>query len=531
MSKSDKEYLLIKGDISGIQKFIFNVYSKGAAKSLRGKSAYINFLTLVCVHKILDELEIEKDSIIYQGGGNFYLQVLNKENITSKLADIRTKILNNLKENFEGDIYLALDWIEVSRKELNENIGNSWRSINEKVRKMGQSKWKELIEVDESIFNDFFYIGDPNKENEICPVCKGNFKGKEDRVEIKEDEYICRQCHIFQNIASEIRDAEYLCIQKWNGVKRTEKEFRILDYTIKLSKEKVLTNECIAVYKFNDRGLENNLYFPTHTPEGDFDGMAERSLGADKLGILKLDVDNLGKVFTEKKSSIEFKKVSGQFKKFFEGRLNELAHGDDYKDNIYIIYSGGDDTFIVGSYDKILTFTRMLKKEFDKEFNTDGKEKVTFSAGLLIVDMKQGVKSFAEKVEEYLERAKDNGKDAVVIFGEVFSWDEYGKLLELKESIKKIVEVEGSKSILSKIMDSTKGFLSATRTKNFNERKKRVWRLSYYLRNRIEAKDEVEGLIKIYEDLALNRAKKDYTNGSIIPVATRIAEFETRKGR
>ncbi len=295
-------------------------------------------------------------------------------------------------------------------------------------------------------------------------------------------------------------------------------------------------------YYFNDKENDKNLYFPTHCPmkkdEEDnlvikeFTDLANDSLGANKLGILKLDVDDLGTIFENKDKLKELMATSQSMKNFFEGKLNKLATSDKYKDYVYIIFSGGDDTFIVGSYDKILYFAKGLKEEFDNEFENKG---YSFSAGLLIVDDKQSVNSFSIKVEDYLDKAKDRKnlndkkiKNAITIFGEVFSWDEYIKLLDMKENIKDIAENE-SRAILNKIMDSTKGFLSAVRVKNFNEKKKRVWRLSYYLRNCSDEKEKVDKLIKVYEDLALNRENKEYTNASIIPVATRLAELETRK--
>lgn len=78
-------------------------------------------------------------------------------------------------------------------------------------------------------------------------------------------------------------------------------------------------------------------------------------------------------------------------------------------------------------------------------------------------------------------------------------------------------------------MDSTKGFMSAISSDRYKEKSKKIWRLSYYLRNVTNSKVEVEKLIEIYEDLALNRENKDYTNKAVIPVATRLAEFETRR--
>lgn len=535
INNSTENLLLIKGDISGIQEFIFNVQSKGASKSLKGKSAYINFLTLIIVHKIIDELKILLENIIYIGGGNFYL--VAPKSSKEKLEEIRLEILENLNLEFSGDIYLAMDWVEVE----NSNVTAYWKNINDKVRNKGLKKWSELFEDENknlNFYEKFFVIGNIAEEKNICPNCHSTFK-PETKKELEEKE-VCESCKNFESLGASIRNAKYLKISKLKD--KNENIYKILDYFITFSKnelQRVDSND--KVYIFNSEEKEDNLYFPTYSPvkvdennkeqPKDFTDLANDSVGAKKLGVLKLDVDNLGTHF-ENKELKELINTSQMFKKFFEGKLNELSLLEEFKDYVYIIYSGGDDTFILGSYDKILLFSKKLKSEFDKFFNN---RKYTFSAGILIIDDKQNVKSFSKKVEEYLEKSKDrkdkNGnkvKNGVTIFGEIFSWEEYEKLLKLKETIVTIAN-EDSRAVLSKIMDSTKGFMSAISSDRYKEKSKKIWRLSYYLRNVTNSKVEVEKLIEIYEDLALNRENKDYINKAIIPVATRLAEFETRK--
>lgn len=542
---NEDNYLLVKGDISGIQDFIFNVQSKSAAKTLRGKSAYINFLTLVIVHRIFDEIKStdesksKEDGLIYLGGGNFYFIISKGQE--NNIKKIRLNILKELRNEFDGDIYLAMDWIDITSEDIQGNISKKWLEINEKVRKKGNRKWTEMInDGDEEFYEIFFNIGDVASETEICSVCKKSYTHNNPKGtrNVDEEKAICQNCKKFIALGESVRNAKSLNIEKLTDIKFNKNEFEILGYKLSFSEKK----EVNSTYCFNEKNSDNNLYFPTHSPmmknefgeelPKDFDNLAESSTGAKKLGILKLDVDNLGGIFENKETLEKLMATSQKMKCFFEGKLNELVLKEEYKDYVYIIFSGGDDTFIVGSYDKILLFARELKKEFDKEFKKDG---YSFSAGLLIADAKQSVKSFSIKVEEYLEKSKDRKdskenklKNAITIFGEVFSWNEYVKLLKMKENIKSIAEKE-SRAILNKIMDSTKGFLGTINAKRYDEKKKRVWRLAYYLRNCSNEKEKVEELIKIYEDLALNRENKEYTNASIIPVATRLAEFETRK--
>jgi len=61
-------FLLLKGDISGMQDFIYTVTSKGAAKGLRGRSVYLQLLTEVIANWILRRLILPFVNLLYQGG-------------------------------------------------------------------------------------------------------------------------------------------------------------------------------------------------------------------------------------------------------------------------------------------------------------------------------------------------------------------------------------------------------------------------------------------------------------------------------
>lgn len=80
---TDEHFMLIKGDVSGIQDFIFHIPSKGAAKSLKGHSVYIALLSDVITRYMVREMGLEDANILYNGGGNFYILVLRpvKQNL------------------------------------------------------------------------------------------------------------------------------------------------------------------------------------------------------------------------------------------------------------------------------------------------------------------------------------------------------------------------------------------------------------------------------------------------------------------
>ena len=64
-------FKLISGDISGIQNFIYTIPSKGALKSLRGRSFYLEILMEQIVDELLDALQLTRANLIYNGGGHF----------------------------------------------------------------------------------------------------------------------------------------------------------------------------------------------------------------------------------------------------------------------------------------------------------------------------------------------------------------------------------------------------------------------------------------------------------------------------
>jgi CRISPR-associated protein Csm1 len=97
---------LLKGDISGIQEYIFNTKSKGASKTLKAKSFFVQALAEMCIKLIEEEFGEQNVKLLYNGGGNFYLFVPQDKD---KLKAIQKTIAQSLRED---EIYVALSWTE-----------------------------------------------------------------------------------------------------------------------------------------------------------------------------------------------------------------------------------------------------------------------------------------------------------------------------------------------------------------------------------------------------------------------------------
>ena len=156
-----------------------------------------------------------------------------------------------------------------------------------------------------------------------------------------------------------------------------------------------------------------------------------KAAGIKRLGVVRLDVDNLGAGFMAGFShqangqyntfsrSATFSRSMSQFFKIY---INYFAQ--DKK--ISIIYSGGDDVFAVGTWQDILLFTIELRQQFVNWTN----HKLTLSAGIGLFPDKTPVSMMARLTGSLEEAAKNNehhDKDSIAVFDEnfVFAFDEF----------------------------------------------------------------------------------------------------------
>jgi CRISPR-associated protein Csm1 len=153
----------------------------------------------------------------------------------------------------------------------------------------------------------------------------------------------------------------------------------------------------------------------------DFAQMAQESEGIKRLAVLRCDVDDLGQAFISgtygeegSTTSLDFTQIfdrstsfSHELSVFFKYYLNLIAKTPEFTGltkrsteeihqsggrKIQVIYSGGDDVFVVGAWDDVVEFAVDLRTNFAKW--TDNK--LTLSAGIGIFTPKTPVSQMAE---------------------------------------------------------------------------------------------------------------------------------------
>ncbi|RLF35497.1 MAG: type III-A CRISPR-associated protein Cas10/Csm1 [Thermoplasmata archaeon] len=439
----EERFILIGGDISGIQKFIYNVIPKGAVKGLKGRSLYLELLCELISRYIVERLNLSIANIIYCGGGHFY--ILAPINSIEKIERLREEIAEKLLDYYKGRLYLAIAYTKLSPRDFlledgRTTLADKWEILKIELDNRKKKKFAEI--------RDYSKLFDPMRVIDVCRVCGLPIEDEKERIE---DENIikCKLCKELEGFASKSVGKKYLILTEKG---EEEDAFSLFGYKVDFANEIPKENGIKAVYCVNDTGLiqpreGNSFFFHLDTGTRDLDKLAERARGLEAWGVLKGDVDNLGKIFSKGLPNPTFSRMSNLsnlISLFFGGVMNEICR--DFGEKVYGVYSGGDDFFIIGSWDILPELAREIHDTF-RRF-TGYNPSMTLSMAISIAPSKMyPVYRLAEHVSEELEeKAKEKEKDSLVFLGKRIRWKDFDMVESVKEMLKDGLE----KGILSK---------------------------------------------------------------------------------
>lgn len=489
--------LFVGGDLSGIQSFLYNISSKRAAVSLKGRSRYLSDYMgetcdkLMAAAREAGSKELDK---IYCSGGKFYLITDNTPAIWQAIDQCAKVIKQDLWKEHYGQL-----GINIAHTPFTENTdgtvntptgdrqkpGELWRMVNADFARQKNQKFKDIISADFDSYFKPIAIGDKPK---VCAI-----------TGIESDE-----CVSYTYRSPEGDDTTMLVLPS------VREQIRLGE---------TLNREEGAGMTFEDYADDSYL------------------------GVLRMDVDGLGKRFTQTesfKSIQEYKQFSRRLTEFFENEVKNIRLEDKYRGYINIIYAGGDDLFIVGRWDKTIAIAQRIHYEVEKRFKNEG---ISISGGVAIVKPKFPIAKAAELAGEAEDAAKGHDiknkpkKNAFHFLGKTISWDKEFDFVECKkkELVDLIKPKDMSKSILHKLILYAE--ISAQNQRRKEEGKPEdfsyLWHASYYLTRYIERykdkkdKEAVVAFVKNLRDkeITLNSGR----NLQLIALAARWAELQLRE--
>jgi len=389
--------LLISGDFYGIQKFIFDRLStKNASKVLRAKSAFIQIFTEYISRYICSELGVEDNTILSMNAGKFEILIPKKD---IDLETIQKKIDTYFIKNFYGLSGIMISSVECNR----DNFKNEtkYKALRKKIIDSVEDKKFQKFNLHKSSYEVLEY--DTNIDNEsLCKIC--NIR------KIQEDN-ACKTCNSFKDLGK---------ILSFNHIDRLIDSDKIgIDFD----------KEFIVKMKITQK-ITSYVLFKNDKNPADFQHLADNSCkdletGIKSLAILKADVDNMGK-FLEKSDITNnfenFNSFSESMDNFFSLYIPKMMK-EKYP-NTYTVFAGGDDLFLLGAWDEVLSLARDIESEF-KAF-VKSKE-LTISFGIAIAKPSTPISYLADYTEHLLEEAKeiDEQKDAISLFRETVKWKSY----------------------------------------------------------------------------------------------------------
>ena len=469
-------FLLVSADISGIQPFIYAIPSKGALKSLRGRSFYLEILLENIVDEILAACGISRSALLYTGGGHFYLLLPNTEDVQNILARCHTEVNNWMLEHFGSSLYLAMAWTACTGAELaGQGTQEAFHRVSEGLSAeklcryseeqlvamfMPESDWNKTRDKERecgvcrtSTAHLMPYPADPSIE--ACPMCSHLLKFGE-RILTKNA--FCVSAERGAEVLSlpGIGRTLYLTAEELDDVDR-------LSYKIEriYAKNAAYTGDLPAAHLWlGDYSARENKKVLEMEDLARRSGGMEDSTGIPRVGVMRADVDNLGAAFlagfpSEYATMTRTAALSQRLSLFFKHYINDICHGKfsthfslfgrekKAARDVHIVYSGGDDIFLLGAWDDIVELAVDLRRAFLRF--TSGK--LHFSAGIGFFKDKCPIAEMARRTGDLESRAKDlrdaDGrpkKDSVALFGavtegrslaefethaQVYGWDDF----------------------------------------------------------------------------------------------------------
>lgn len=468
-------YLLVKGDLTGIQEYIYHNIQAGKtgglgnlAKRLRARSTLVSLLTDFVANVILRELGLSSCHLMFAGGGHFNLLLPNDPEIKVRLNMTTESLDKSMRAQFGDRLELIIAHMEIkSREELEKNTSLYFEAVNvERDHKKYSQHRKDLADL-------FDHRVEKGKKKEIrmgglfprqrylleiVSTEKLRYFEPEDERDYRGDLVLAEfttQAHYTLLAIKSKGEAENLLLK--NKAEKGQDENIQSVLILALNDTDFLPNDNWATefdfpISFGFRFLGKNA--PTKIGKDgeaeilDFSEIAGKSKenpkndGFVRLGSLMLDVDNLGLIFSHgiKHASLaQIITLSREMNYFFTAHFDQRAK----EQNIYVVYSGGDDAFAVGKWDKLMKFTKTLREDFQKFicYEENKNPDVHFSAGIFMSNPHYPIGRFykdTKKLQE--EKAKRDGKNQVDVFDYTLSWDSFQDKFDLGNQFKEVLE-------------------------------------------------------------------------------------------
>lgn len=449
-------FTLVGGDLSGVQNFIYTISSRGALKTLRARSFFLELLCEHLVSQLLQMRDLARTNIIYTGGGRFYLLAPHGDKTTTALTKLEQTCNQWLIDQFGGTLMLVTAQQAFCGDDFKTaHISDIWSQLSARLNEKKRQKYTPFLA-------QMLAPAEPVMAETSCQICHRDDVKVRPSTRDEKITAICSFCDHILELGSQLPRCKYI-VQSSSGTDAlarlevfpdlTEQNASTLYFYEKwpaaASSRMVYAINGEGLYKMDHPNLADLQVSVYARRQGQLDGGAEKSTGmasfedlaqaaAGKamIAALRMDVDNLGAIFirgiqTEKRTFTRLAALSRQFSLFFRSYVDTLLEGRHVPDNLpladfsgkhprqngrnaAVVYSGGDDLFIVGAWDEIAEISFDIHDCF--QLFCAHNANVTLSGGFVFQHHDFPLYKLADLAQAAEQSAKDAGRNRLALF-------------------------------------------------------------------------------------------------------------------
>jgi len=449
-------FRLIMGDLNGIQHFLYEVADpaevrEGAARRLRGKSFFLHILTRTVAESVVGAGDLYDPNVLWATGGHFAILAPDVEVVMRPIQEATLAAQAWLWGESQGSLGLTMASVRAGEADLADFGGllEEGRHALLQARTRPQSFLFERPELWRGELRD-----------DVCKAC-----GRDSWAGTELEAGKCPRCRQFEAIGQVLPRARTL-VDLGEGTLSDAEGLRCLGTTWWLSEGlEAPAGSRRLVALINARNPEAEFLpaqgpgtcayrfepMATHVPMegGDRGAVVEFSALADRapasyLGILRMDVDNLGAIMSRglprpDRTLSKVAALSRTVSWFFSAYLDTIADRHD----LYVTYAGGDDLFIVGPWDGILEAAVEVRNAFsayacdNPDLHLSGALwicKGKFPVGRAAGYAGQRLEEVAKTLRDLTRAIDDTDKNALAVFETKVPWDALVRVKELADN-------------------------------------------------------------------------------------------------
>lgn len=495
---AEQPFLLVQGDFSGIQNFIFGgdaVVQKKAARLLRGRSALVSLLSELAATKLLEEMALPPTSLVVNAAGKFLIVAPNSNPANAAVRKVRQEISEWFRCNSLGVAGIGMVATPASATDFTVDgeflkvQTRLWRALEAEKRQAfdlcADSAGDAVLDADYTNgacqFDSRLPAGTKVDDERAHPLSAAAIQFGEALAKPDLARVLVFRAGAMQDSQQDL-GVDFFGYRVWiTGDKDASGNFgeqaqsgalvRAFDTALPTDAMDAVAwsgyarrtlSAYVPVHRHDpvqdpgydgrmdmaDQGRKGQLKSFEHLALDDqVAGGSEGVKGVVALGVLKGDIDDLGALFRatlgSKPTFARWAELSRRINAFFTIWVPALCESDSDFHSIYTVYAGGDDFFFVGPWLKLRKFARRLQTDFGRY--VAGNSNLHFSAGYVMAKPGFPIRQLALQAEAALAAAKAHGADAArqlpaeknafQLHGATISWADWAKVEELSEAV------------------------------------------------------------------------------------------------